>query len=48
MGCSVAQIVMTCSTTTRFGLNEIRCVTFDLETHVASVKADDLDQIQYC
>ena len=38
---SVAQIVMTRSTSACFGLNEICCVTVNVETHVTSVKTDD-------
>ena len=38
---SVAPIVMARSTTECFGMNEIRCVTVNIDTHVASVKADD-------
>ena len=29
------------STTACFGLNEVRCVTVNVETHVASMKMDD-------
>ena len=32
---------MACSTTACFGMNEVRCVTVNVETHVASVKTDD-------
>ena len=41
-GSIVAQIVIARSTTACFGLNKIRCDTFNLETHVSSVKADDV------
>ena len=37
-GWSVTQIVMYRSTTTCFGMNEILCVTVNVETHVASAK----------
>ena len=37
-GWSVAQIVMACIMTACFGLNEVRCVTVNVETHVTSVK----------
>ena len=40
-GGSVAQIVMACSTTACFGMNKIRCVTVNAETHVASLKTHD-------
>ena len=29
------------STTAKFGMNKIRCVTINVETHVASMKTDD-------
>ena len=38
---SVTQIVMAYSRTECFGLNKIRCVTVNVEKHVASVKTDD-------
>ena len=37
---TVAQIVMSRSTTSCFGMNEMRCFTVNVETHVASVKTD--------
>ena len=37
----VAQVVVACSATARFGLNKIRCVTVDVEAHVAIVEPDD-------
>ena len=37
----VAQVVVACSVTARFGLNEIRCVTVYVEAHVASLEPDD-------
>ena len=40
-GGGVDQIVIARSTTAWFGLNKIRCVTFNVETHVVSVKMDD-------
>ena len=40
-GGSIDQIVMNRSTTACFGLNEVRCITINVETHVASVKTDD-------
>ena len=40
-GRSVAHVVMSCITTTCFGMNKIRCVTVNVETHVASMKTDD-------
>ena len=39
--CSDAQIVMACSMTACFGINNIQCITVNVETHVASVKMDD-------
>ena len=38
---SVAPIVMARSTTEFFGMNEIRCVTINVEIHVARVKTND-------
>ena len=37
---SVAQVVMACITTVCFGLNEVRCVTVNVDAHVPSVKTD--------
>ena len=33
---------MALSTTACFGLNEVRCVTVNVETYVASMKTDDV------
>ena len=35
------QILMARSTTACFGMNEVSCITFNVDTHVASVKTDD-------
>ena len=37
----VAQTVMARSMTACFGMNKLRCVTVNVETHVTSVKTDD-------
>ena len=44
----VAQVLVACSATARFGLNEIRCVTVDVEAHVASVELDDGARLPGC
>ena len=44
----VTQLVVSCSATARFGLNEIRCVTADVKSHVDSVEPDDGIQLRGC
>ena len=44
----VAQVVVARSATERFGLNDILCITVDVEAHVASVEQDDGFQLRGC
>ena len=44
----VAQVVVTRSATAQFGLNEIRCVTVEVEAHVSSVEPDDGVRLHGC
>ena len=42
------QVVVACSVTARFGMNKIRRITFNVESHVASVEPDDGVRLCIC